>query len=123
MAKSIKHIFKKKTDYKVSGSLLIECGGERFFGPGRAELLERIDETGSLSQAAKKMRMSYKKAWEMINTLNSQSVRPLVVLKTGGEKGGGSVITEDARELIACHKLLRKRFRAFLEKETKQLYV
>src|SRR5512141_2152971 len=101
MAKSIKHIFKKKTDYKVSGSLLIECAGERFFGPGRAELLELIDTTGSLSQAAKQMGMSYKKAWEMINTLNSQSIRPLVVLKTGGEKGGGSVITDEARELIA----------------------
>ena len=121
MGKSIRHIFKKKTDYKVSGTLLIECDGERFFGPGRAELLELIDSTGSISQAAKQMRMSYKKAWEMISTLNSQSVNPLVVLKTGGEKGGGSVITSEARELLKCHKLLRKRFRAFLEKETKQL--
>lgn len=102
---------------------MIECAGERFFGPGRAELLELIDTTGSLSQAAKQMRMSYKKAWEMVNTLNSQSARPLVVLKTGGEKGGGSLITEEARELIACHKILRKRFRVFLEKETKQLYL
>jgi molybdate transport system regulatory protein len=46
-----------------------------------------------------------------------------VVLKTGGEKGGGSVITEEAKELIACHRLLRKKFKTFLEKETKQLHL
>ena len=122
MAKSIRHILKKKKDYKVGGTLLIECDGERFFGPGRAELLELIDETGSLNQAAKQMRMSYKKAWEMISKLNVQSVQPLVILKTGGEKGGGSVITAEARELITSHRLLRKRFQAFLEKETERLY-
>ncbi len=123
MAKSVKHLFKKRIDYKVNGSLWIECEEERFFGPGRVELLERIDETGSLNKAAKQMHMSYKKAWEMINKLNAQSDKPLVVLKSGGEKGGGSVITKEARELIACHRLLRKRFQAFLEKETKQLHI
>jgi molybdate transport system regulatory protein len=123
MARSVKHIFKKKTDYKINGSLWIECEEERFFGPGRVELLERIDETGSLNQAARQMNMSYKKAWEMINKLNAQSGKPLVILKTGGEKGGGSEITNEARELIACHRILRKRFEAFLEKETKQLYL
>ena len=122
MAKSIKHIFKKKIDYNVSGNILIECEGERFFGPGRAELLELIEKTGSLNKAAKQMGMSYKKAWEMISDLNAQSVKPLVVLKTGGENGGGSVLTAEAKELIACHRLLRKRFQTFLEKETKRLH-
>ena len=123
MATSIKHIFKKKTNYKVAGNILIECDDDRFFGPGRAELLELIAETGSLNQAAKQMGMSYKKAWEMISHLNAQSGKSLVILKTGGEKGGGSVITAEAKELIASYKLLRKRFQSFLEKESKRLYV
>jgi molybdate transport system regulatory protein len=123
MAKSIKHIFRKRIEYKVNGALWIECGREKFFGPGRLELLERIDKTGSLNRAAREMGMSYKKAWEMINSLNSQSGHPLVILKSGGENGGGSVITKQARELIMCHRLLRKRFEAFLDKETKQLQV
>lgn len=123
MAKSVKHIFKKKINYKVNGNLLIECKGSRYFGPGRAELLELIAETGSLNKAAIGMGMSYKKAWEMVSDLNSQSATPLVILKTGGEKGGGSVITAEAKELIACYKLLRKRFQAFLEKETKRLFI
>jgi molybdate transport system regulatory protein len=123
MATSVKHIFKNKTDFKVTGNILIECEGERFFGPGRAELLELIDKTGSLNQAARQMDMSYKKAWEMVSHLNAQSAKPLVILKTGGEKGGGSVITAEAKELIAYYKLLRKRFQSFLEKETKRLYL
>lgn len=117
---NIKPAFKKASDYKVAGSLWIECDGERFFGPGRVELLERIDETGSINKAAKQMGMSYKKAWEMINAMNSQAAKPFVITQTGGENGGGSVITNEAKELIAYHKQLRQRFFYFLEKETKQ---
>lgn len=116
----VKSVLKKASDYKVKGSLWIECDGERFFGPGRVELLERIEETGSINKAAKQMKMSYKKAWEMINDLNSRAAKPFVVTQTGGEKGGGSVVTFEAKELIAYHRQLRQRFIDFLEKETKQ---
>lgn len=116
----VKPVLKKTSDYKIAGTLWIECDGERFFGPGRVELLERIEETGSINKAAKQMGMSYKKAWEMINALNSQGSKPLVVTQTGGEKGGGSVITAEAKQLIAYHQQLRLRFIDFLEKETKQ---
>jgi molybdate transport system regulatory protein len=121
MAKSIKHILKKTGSYKVNGSLWIEFNETRFFGPGRSELLERIDQTGSINQAAKQMHMSYKKAWEMIAALNTQAKRPLVILHAGGERGGGSEITNEARELIAFHRLLRERFTAFLERESGKL--
>ncbi len=121
MSKSIKHIFKETGSYKVNGSLWIDFGENHFFGPGRAELLERIDQTGSINQAAKQMSMSYKKAWEMITMLNTQARRPLVILHVGGERGGGSKITKEAKELIAFHRLLRERFTAFLEKETRNL--
>ena len=84
-------------------------------------MLERIDQTGSINQAAKQMRMSYKKAWEMITQLNTQAERPLVLVHTGGEKGGGSIITDEARELIVFHRQLRERFMAFLEKESNNL--
>jgi len=121
MAKSIKHILKNTGFYKVNGSLWIEFNENHFFGPGRVELLERIDQTGSINQAAKQMGMSYKKAWEMITMLNTQGKKPLVILRVGGESGGGSMITNEARELIFFHRQLRKRFAAFLERETKTL--
>jgi molybdate transport system regulatory protein len=117
---NLQTLLKKKSDYKVTGSLWIECDGERFFGPGRVELLERIEETGSINKAAKEMGMSYKKAWEMVNALNSLAAKPFVITQTGGEKGGGSIITEEAKQLITYHQELRKRFQKFLEEETRQ---
>jgi len=121
MPTSIKNILKCKPGYKVTGSLWMEFEGERFFGPGRVELLQLIEETGSLNKAAQQMGMSYKKAWEMVTALNTQAARPLVLLQAGGKKGGGSSITEEAKTLIAYHASLRERFNAFLEKETQNL--
>lgn len=107
----------------VNGSLWLEHNGRRFFGPGPVQLLEGIEETGSISKAAKKMQMSYKKAWDIVNNLNSSATSPLVVTATGGEKGGGSTISEEARALIAEYKQLRERFSAFLEAESKKPYL
>ncbi|GAC1452522.1 MAG: winged helix-turn-helix domain-containing protein [Chitinophagaceae bacterium] len=119
MAKPITQVLNNDFEFVVTGSLWIECNGERFLGKGRVELLEHIDETGSISKAAKKMGMSYKKAWQMITSLNQQTRTPVVVVQTGGEKGGGSILTEEAHELIKYHRFLRERFTAFLKSETK----
>jgi molybdate transport system regulatory protein len=121
MDKPIKTILKDGLDIKVNGSLWLQANGQHFFGPGPVELLERIAETGSISEAAKGMNMSYKKAWELVNTLNMQTVNPVVIPRTGGEKGGGSTITDEARELIKYHRELRERFAAFLAEETQRL--
>jgi molybdate transport system regulatory protein len=122
MVKSeVQSALKKNSTYRVAGSLWIECDGERFFGPGRVELLERIEETGSINKAAKQMCMSYKKAWEMINAMNLQASKPFVVTQTGGEKGGGSFITTEAKEFIAYHRQLRDRFMDFLKNETDKI--
>jgi molybdate transport system regulatory protein len=121
MAKALKTILKKKGNFKVNGSLWIECNAKCFFGPGPVELLKNIDETGSINKAAMKMKMSYKKALELIRNLNEQAASPVVITQSGGDKGGGSVITDEARELIAYHIRLRNRFKKFLETETKNL--
>jgi molybdate transport system regulatory protein len=120
---SLKTVLNKKYAYKVHGTLWIECEGEGFLGPGRVELMQRIENTGSINKAAAEMGMSYKKAWDMINELNTQASKPLVITQAGGEKGGGSVITEGAKTLMAYHQKLRKRFLAFLDKETKNLII
>lgn len=120
MKKPIKGLL-KKGEYKVSGSLWIEGNGTRFWGPGPVELLEHIEATGSINQAAKLMGMSYKKAWEIVNRLNAMTTDPLVITATGGEKGGGSSISPEAKQMITYHHLLRERFQAFLEQETKNL--
>ena len=114
-------VFKRDHLYTVRGSLWIECNGNRYFGPGPAELLSLIDKTGSIRQAAIEMGMSYKKAWEMVSMLNDNSVSPLVIPQAGGTKGGGSVITPEAKAMIAWHNKLRERFLRFLANESKNL--
>ena len=123
MAGSIKHILSKDAGLKVNGSLWIEKDGERFFGPGPVELLQLIADTGSISKAAKKMGMSYKKAWEMINKLNSQTIAPVVIVQSGGKKGGGSLLTKEALQLIEFYRISRERFANFLKSETEMLKI
>lgn len=108
-------------DFRVNGSLWMEGNGTRFFGPGPVELLQLIEETGSINQAAKKMGMSYKKAWEIVNRLNEIVGSPMVITATGGEKGGGSSLSDEARQLIEWYLSLRERFRKFMEEETLKL--
>jgi molybdate transport system regulatory protein len=121
MAGNIKTILKEGFTIKVNGSLWLESDGMHFFGPGPVELLERIAKTGSISEAAKEMKMSYKKAWEMVNRLNTQTKNPVVIPRTGGEKGGGSTITDEAKELIGYHYEMRKRFADFLTEESRRI--
>ena len=63
-------------------------------GNGRYQLLLKILETGSLSKAAKEMSLSYKKAWKLINSMNSNAEKVLVETSTGGKNGGGTHVTE-----------------------------
>lgn len=120
MKQSITDVLKEGA-YRVRGSLWLEGDGTRFWGPGPVELLEHIEATGSINQAAKAMGMSYKKAWEIVNRINSMAKAPLVITATGGEKGGGSSISAAAREMIAWHRELRERFQQFLDAETQRL--
>jgi molybdate transport system regulatory protein len=117
---SISHLF-KNPNLNLKATLRI--GGEKipFFGPGRLQLLKHIEATGSISQAAKNMEMSYKKAWKMISSMNEQAIKPLVLMQTGGNSGGGAVVTDEGREIMHYYQALHKRFEAFLEQESKKL--
>ncbi|BCU77606.1 hypothetical protein [Luteolibacter sp. LG18] len=74
--------------------------GPLAFGPGKAELLERIQSTGSLNAAAAEMEMSYMKAWKMIRGLNSRFREPIVTLSRGGEQRGGACLTPLGLEVL-----------------------
>jgi molybdate transport system regulatory protein len=70
-------------------------------GPGKAELVERIGETGSISAAARAMGLSYRRAWQLVEALNAAFRRPVVVTAVGGERGGGARVTPFGRRLVA----------------------
>jgi molybdate transport system regulatory protein len=75
-------------------------------------------EYGSIAKAAAAMEMSYKRAWDLISSVNNQARIPLVLTQTGGKKGGGTVVTEAGKQAIADYKALQARFQAFLEAES-----
>lgn len=99
----------------------VDVAGVKFFGPGRVELLERIQESGSIAQAAKAMGMSYKKAWDMVEELNTKGKHPFVVARKGGQQGGGAQLTETGKKAVAAFRKLNKRIQAVAKKETELL--
>ena len=76
--------------------LTLRILGRRFavLGPGKAELLERIDKFGSISAAAREMGMSYRRAWQLVEELNASFSKPLCVTAVGGKRGGGAQVTQ-----------------------------
>lgn len=88
--------------------LKLDFNGHRL-GAGKVELLEHIVETGSISAAAKKMKMSYRRAWLLIDELNQMFAKPCVESSTGGAGGGGAKVTEFGRKIITAFRALEKR--------------
>jgi molybdate transport system regulatory protein len=67
------------------------------------------------------MKMSYKRAWDLINSMNSQALKPFVITQTGGKSGGGTIVTEEGHQAIRDYKALQNRFQAFLLQENQKL--
>lgn len=76
-------------------------------GPGKADLLDLIEETGSISAAAKRMSMSYRRAWMLVEAMNNAFKKPLVEASTGGAGGGGARVTENGRAMLALYRRLQ----------------
>lgn len=75
-------------------------------GPGKADLLDAIIITGSISAAAKQMRMSYRRAWELVDIMNRCFREPLVVTNAGGSHGGGAVVTDLGMQVLQCYRAI-----------------
>src|SRR3712207_2962090 len=80
-----------------------------YVGPGRADLLEFIDRTGSIAAAGKAMGMSYKRAWSLVQALNTGFGRPLVESSRGGAAQGGAHLTDDGRLVLEHYRQMQAR--------------
>lgn len=103
------------------GRVWIDGPEGTFIGYGRVVLLERILEHGSITKAAKSMEMSYRRAWDLVDSINRQAKTPFVELSTGGKGGGGAVVTKDGRKAIEVFWKFHKDLQAFLKREEKKL--
>jgi molybdate transport system regulatory protein len=102
-----------KAPLKADGRFWLTLDGRNFLGRGRVELLQRIRETGSISKAAKAMKMSYKAAWDAVDAMNSAWGSALV------ESGpGGSRLTDDAEKLITAFQNAEADHSVFMQKLT-----
>jgi molybdate transport system regulatory protein len=89
--------------------LRILLGREIAMGPGKAELLGLIGETGSISAAAREMGMSYRRAWTLVETMNGAFREPVVEAATGGRGGGGAEVTEFGREALQRYREMEEK--------------
>ena len=82
----------------------VVCGKKIALGPGKVELLQLLVETGSLNEAARRLDMSYMRAWTLVNTMNECFREPIVTAERGGKAGGGMKVTETGRRALALYQ-------------------
>lgn len=105
---------------ELRGSIWMTVGGESLGGPGRVLLLGRIAECGSITQAAKSMKMSYKAAWDAIDSMNNLAGEPLVERLSGGKGGGGTRLTPRGAQLVENFQTIEREHRHFVDQLSRQ---
>src|SRR5215469_18639037 len=99
----------------------IYLGEEIALGPGKAELLRHISETGSISESARRMEMSYNRAWLLVRTMNRCFKEPLVLASRGGDRRGGAQLTGFGKQVLALYATLESRFLTATEQPMRRI--
>jgi molybdate transport system regulatory protein len=97
---------KARRELRFFPRMRVWCGEEVALGPGKADLLTVVAETGSIRAAAEQMGMSYMRAWTLIRTMNACFQQPLVVASRGGKNRGGAVVTKTGRKALKLYRAL-----------------
>ncbi|KVG58612.1 TOBE domain-containing protein [Burkholderia territorii] len=100
---------------ELGGELWLRAGEQTLGGATRIALLAAIGDTGSITRAAKAVGLSYKAAWDAIDTMNNLAGEPLVTRSTGGKGGGGTTLTPRATSLIAAFRTIEREHRRFID--------
>ena len=99
----------------------VYLGNEIALGPGKAELLRHIAETGSISKAAQRMKMSYNRAWLLVRTMNRCFKEPLVLATRGGDSHGGAQLTKTGKQVLRLYQQLESKFTAATRQPLRQI--
>ncbi|SHH48907.1 winged helix-turn-helix domain-containing protein [Flavobacterium johnsoniae] len=111
----------KNKQYNIEVRVWIEGTDGAFLGIGKIWLLENIRKTGSITNAAKEMKMAYRQAWQLVEEMNQRAEKPLVEKLLGGKGGGGAQLTEAGERAITVFYEVEKRIKEFARKETQNL--
>jgi molybdate transport system regulatory protein len=99
----------------VRSKVWLEKDGKLLMGWGRASLLERIDKLGSISAAARSMKLAYRNAWLWVEAMNRLSSKPLVEKATGGPRGGYARLTDEGKRIVKEYKEKRGKVREVID--------
>lgn len=105
----------QKRQLRLALTLRIFSEEEKCFGPGVAELLERVDRMQSLRQATMSMEMAYSKAWRMLKTAERGLGFALLDTSTGGKGGGGATLTPEARRFLEAYRAFERAVRNYAD--------
>lgn len=103
--------------YKIKSRIWIELDDNVLLGEGRVRLIKAIETTGSLSKAAKSLKMSYKKAWTLIDAVNKSAKEPVITTSIGGKNGGGAQLTPYGKTLITAFETINSECWSYLDKQ------
>jgi molybdate transport system regulatory protein len=101
--------------------LRLMTGDEIAFGPGKADLLQAIQDTGSIAAAGRQLGMSYRRAWLLVDTMNRCFSAPLVESAVGGPGGGGARVSELGQAVLAKYRALQHEVEAAAASHMQQL--
>jgi len=101
-------------------TLRVVAAGAPAMGPGKAELIERIAQTGSISAAARAMGMSYRRAWQLVEALNTAYKKPVVVTAIGGQRGGGARVTPHGKRLAVLFRTMEDKASAAIASDLRR---
>src|SRR5271169_4443007 len=107
---------------EIKSKLWIESGGKPVFGGGRRFLLEAIDKHGSINQAAKEIKISYRKAWGYIKAMEERLGFKLIEHQTGGKNGGGATLTEEAKKFLKKYEELEMGIREIVDERFRKIF-
>ncbi len=108
-------------EYKIKSRIWIESNENVLLGEGRVHLLKAIQKTGSLSKAAKSLHISYKKAWQLLDSVNKSAKKPVTINSIGGKGGGGAELTDYGKSLVKAFDEINRNCWAFLDNELKKI--
>jgi molybdate transport system regulatory protein len=95
---------------RILPRIRIVLGNQIAVGPGKAELLQLVRETSSISEAARRMGMSYMRAWSLVQTMNRSFREPVILARRGGQSRGGASLTSTGERLLILYQRMEREF-------------